>query len=166
MTTNALAAATVLLAASVAFSNPWQDAPKPADPPARPASSPQEERDHQEAEETPLAAEMEKVEHAEHFLRRSIGDAAQDAESLKRIAEAQQAILAAKLLQPKMTASVPEAERAKFLSDYRREMAGLLIEFTQLERALLDGDREAAKASYKKLHAMEEVGHNSFTSGD
>lgn len=120
---------------------------------------------HHDEPDTPLAAEMEKIEHAEHFLRRSIGDAAQDAESLKRIAEAQQAILVAKLLPPKMAASLPAAEQAKFVAAYRSTMGQLLIEFTALERALLDGDREAAKAAYKRLHGMEEDGHAEFTDG-
>ncbi|MBL8840664.1 MAG: hypothetical protein JNL90_03940 [Planctomycetes bacterium] len=166
---NVALAASAVIASALALLVPLQDAPKPPAAPAAPQERPRGEgRGHHEEHdegETPLAEAMEKIEHAEHFLRRSIGDAAQDGESLKRIAEAQQAILTAKLLHPKMTASLPEAEQAKFLSGYRHEIAGLLIEFTNLERALLNGDRDAAKASYKKLHAMEESGHSEFTDG-
>jgi soluble cytochrome b562 len=115
--------------------------------------------------ETPLMAEMEKIKQAEQFLRRSTGDPAQDGESLKQIAVAQQAILVSKLLPPKMAANVPEAERPKFLAEYRKTMAQLLIEFATLEKALLVGDRDAAKAACKKLHAMEEDGHAEFTDG-
>ncbi len=117
------------------------------------------------AVETPLMVEMEKIEQAENFLRRSIADPAKDAESLQQIAVAQQAILVSKLLPPKMAANVSEAERPKFLAEYRKGMAQLLIEFATLERALLDGDRDAAKAAYKRLHAMEEDAHAEFTDG-
>ncbi len=136
---------------------PLQDAPQPPAAPAAAAAA--------EEGDTPLMVEMEKIEQAEQFLRRSIGDAAQDAESLKQVAIAQQAILASKLMAPKMVTNVPEADRPKFLAEYRKSMASLLIEFTHLEQALLDGDRAAAKLAYKKLHAMEETGHNDFTDG-
>lgn len=152
-----------------------QEAPKPPPAPA-PQGEPRHEprgqgregregRGHHEEDETPLAQQMEKIEHAEHFLRRAINDPKQDGESLARIAEAQQAILTAKLLKPKMTGSLPDDEQAKFVVNYRHDIAGLLIEFTNVERALLDGDRDAAKAAYKKLHEMEEAGHNEFTDG-
>ena len=166
---SSLALLPLLLLGAAAFARLPQDTPKP---PAAPQGAPpqggppREGRDHHKEVDTPLAQQMEQIEHAEHFLRRSIGDAAQDVESLKQIAAAQQAILTAKLLQPKMTASLPEAEQAKFLSGFRHEIAGLLIEFTNLERALLDGDRDAAKAAYKKLHDMEESGHSEFTEGE
>jgi len=117
------------------------------------------------ATDTPMMVEMEKIEQAANFLRRSIADPAQDAESLQQIAVAQQAILVSKLLPPKMAANVPEAERPKFLAEYRKTMAQLLIEFATLERAVIDGDREAAKAAYKRLHSMEEDGHAEFTDG-
>jgi hypothetical protein len=120
---------------------------------------------HDEAD-TPLMIEMEKIEHAEHFLRRHSGDATKDAESLQQIDLAQRAICAAKLLSPKMAANVPEAERPKFLAEFRKTMAQLLIEFATLEKSLLDGDREACKAGCKKLHGMEEDGHAEFTDGE
>jgi hypothetical protein len=44
-------------------------------------------------------------------------------------------------------------------------MAALLIEWTNLELTLLNGDKDASLASYKKLEAMEEEGHNVFTEG-
>lgn len=145
-----------LIAGSLAWSaaRPPQDAS--ADAPGAAAVEPGD---------TPLMALMEKIEHAEHFLRKSIADPGQDAASLEQIDAAQRAILAAKLLPPKMTPNVPEPERPRFLADYRKMMAALLIEFCHLERALLDGDRDAAKAAYKRLHLMEEEGHNSFTDG-
>lgn len=158
---NAALSASVLIASALALLVPLQDAA----PPAAPAAAAPTAAHAAEEGDTPLMVEMEKIEHAEHFLRRSIGDAAQDADSLKQIAIAQQAILSAKLMPPKMAANVPEADRPKFLAEYRKTMAGLLIEFATLERALLDGDRDAAKASYKKLHAMEESGHSEFTDG-
>jgi len=148
----AVVPSSLLVAALAAFAPPPQEAPKP---PAAGAK-------HEEAD-TPLMVEMEKIEHAEHFLRKHSGDATKDVESLQQIDLAQRAICAAKLLHPKMAANVPEADRPKFLAEYRKTMAQLLIEFATLEQALLDGDREAAKAGCRKLHGMEEDGHAAFT---
>jgi len=115
--------------------------------------------------DTPLMLEMKKIETAEHFLKRAVLDPAQDAQSLEQIAIAEQACLAAKLLVPKVLATVPESERAQFHKDYRKGMASLLIEFLNLETALLDGDRDKARVLCRKLHELEESGHNTFTDG-
>jgi hypothetical protein len=62
-----------------------------------------------------------------------------------------------------MASTVPEADRPAFARDFRKGVAALLVEFTNLELALLDGDADKAVASYKKLEAMEDEGHNQFT---
>lgn len=149
----------VLAAVAWSFVPPFTVTVAPQEAQAPPAAK------HEEGD-TPLMTEMKVIETAEHFLRKSVGDASKDSESLKQIDLAQRAVLAAKLLPPKMAANVPEADRPKFLAEYRKMMAQLLIEFATCEKALLDGDREAAKASCRKLHGMEEDGHAEFTDGE
>jgi soluble cytochrome b562 len=117
-------------------------------------------------DDTPLMKEMEKLDAAMEFLKRSVIDAAQDAKSLEQITLAQQACVAAKSLIPKMAPHVAEAERAKFVVSYRKGMATLLIELANLETAVLDGDRDRARATWKKLDGMKDDGHNEFTEGE
>ncbi len=125
--------------------------------------APAQEKKHDPKSETPLAQQMERIDDAMHKLKRGVRDAAQRDACLTEVANAEQACLAAKLLTPKMAPSVPEAERAAFVKDFRKGIVALLVEFTHLEVALLDGDSEKAVASFKKLEAMEDEGHNQFT---
>ena len=106
---------------------------------------------------------MERIDAALHMLKRGVRDPAQRDACLTEITNAQQACLASKLLAPKMTPSIPEGERAAFLRDYKKGIAALLIEFTNLEVAVLDGETERAVALHKKLESMEDEGHNRFT---
>ena len=116
--------------------------------------------------DTPLEQQMVKIDDAMLFLRRSLQDAKQDAASFEQIATAQRACVEAKQLDPKMAPRVAESERAAFLRDYRKGMAAQLIEWAQLETALLDGDREAAQALWKKLDRGKEAAHERFTEGE
>ena len=117
-------------------------------------------------DDTPLMKEMEKLDAAMEFLKRSVVDAAQDAKSLEQITIAQQACVASKAMTPKLAAKTPDPERAKFVAGYRKGMAAVLIELAQLETAVLDGDRERARALWKKLDGMKDEGHNEFTEGE
>jgi hypothetical protein len=117
-------------------------------------------------DDTPLTKEMEKLEQAMEVLQRSVLDAAKDSTSLEQLVVAEQACLAAKQLTPKMAPRVAEAERPKFLAGYRKRMGTMLIELVKLEQAVLDGDREQARALWKKLDAMKDDGHNEFTEGE
>jgi len=125
--------------------------------------APAQEKKHDPKSETPLAQQMERIDDAMHKLKRGVRDATQKDACLTEVVNAQQACLAAKLLTPKMTATLPEAERADFVRDFRKGVAALLVEFTNLEMALLDGDADKSVAIYKKLEAMEDEGHNRFT---
>lgn len=113
--------------------------------------------------ETPLSQQMEKIDDAMTFLKRGLREPAKHDDCLAQVATAQAACVAAKLLVPKMAATLPEAARPKFVADYRKGMAALLIEFTSLELALLNGDQDGSLASYKKLEKMKDEGHEAFT---
>jgi len=116
-------------------------------------------------DDTPLMKEMEKLDAAMEFLKRSLRDPTQDARSLEQLAAAEQACLACKPMVPKLAASLPEGERPTLVTNYRKGMAALLIELLNLEVALLDGNHEQARALWKKLDAMKDEGHNEFTDG-
>lgn len=112
---------------------------------------------------TPLAQQMEKIDDAMTFLKRGLRDPAKRDECLAQVATAQTACVTAKVLVPKMAATTAEAGRPAFVAGYRKGMAALLIEFTNLEVTLLDGNQDASLASYKKLEKMKDDGHEAYT---
>ena len=150
-----------LIAASLALGPTVQEA-KPDPKPDAPKSRAEKKKGHDEGD-TPLAQQMERIDAALHMLKRGVRDPAQRDACFIEIINAQQACFASKLLAPKMTPSIPEGERAAFLRDYKKGIAALLIEFTNLEVAVLDGETERAVALHKKLESMEDEGHNRFT---
>jgi hypothetical protein len=130
------------------------------------AAAPRAQESRSQSDDTPLMKEMEKLDAAMEFLKRSVRDPAQDEQSLEQVVLAQQASLASKQMMPRMAAHVPEPERAKFAAEYRKAMATTLAELAHLEVALLEGDRDKARSLWKKLDSMKDEGHNTFTEGE
>ncbi len=106
---------------------------------------------------------MLELESALKKLRRSIRKEEEDAASLASLQRIQEAALRCKTLVPALAADLPEAERPAFLRAYRREMAAFLEKAVACEIALLDGDREKARALQKALADMETPAHERFT---
>ena len=117
----------------------------------------------QEPGEDALEDHMLLMESAMKRLRRSLRDPEKRDDSLGYLVKMQEAALAAKQLQPRMTAGVPEEERAAFLAAYRRDAAVLLRSLVELEIAVLEGDEAKAKELYDRLAELEETGHERFT---
>lgn len=136
--------------------------PGPVTAPVRAAAETKSEKKEKKAD-TELAKQMEKIDSAMKKLRRSLRQKEQNAQSLELVAQMQAAALACKGMTPAMAPTIPEAQRAKWLGDYRKQMAQLLSEMANLEVALLDGDNEKAQQIHKKLGEMEDAGHEKFT---
>lgn len=113
--------------------------------------------------DTELQKQMEVIEHGMDKLKKSLKDAAKNAESLTTLLEMQTAAQASKLEKPKMTAAVPEAERATFLTSYRKQIIALQQKLLELESVLLDNDSAEAEQVYRALKVLEEDGHEKFT---
>lgn len=114
-------------------------------------------------EESPLIVNMEVIEDGLRALRADLSDATKLTARLGLVLEMQNAAKAAKVLLPPIAEQQPESERAAFAVAYRKEMIAVEEELLRLERAILDSNLEAAKASYKALKQMEEDGHARFT---
>ena len=132
-------------------------------PTAARAAAPAAEKKEPKKADTELAKQMEVIDQGMKKLRRSLRQKEQNAQSLELITQMQAAALACKAQTPVMTPTIPEAQRAKWLADYRKQMAQLLSEITNMEVALLDGDNEKAQQIHKKLGEMEDAGHEKFT---
>ena len=114
-------------------------------------------------EETPMHQQMEVIEDGLKSLRRGLRKPENNPQSLETVLAMQQAAWVCKGLEPAMMSSVPEAERAQFLADYRKDMAICMKAMLDLEIALLDGDNEKAQELYKTLKIQEDEGHEKFT---
>lgn len=114
-------------------------------------------------EHGPLEERMHAMEDAIRALRRSLRDPAKQADSLASLAKLEADIIAAKSETPRMAPKVPEAERPKFLVDYRREMIRMLEQALAVEKAVLDGKQDEALAAFEALRALEDPAHARFT---
>jgi len=115
------------------------------------------------APDSVLESHMHGIEDALHALRRSLKDPAKSADSLASIAKLQTDAVVAKSELPRMLPHVPEAERAAFVVEYRREMVRLLEASLKLESAVLDGKPEPIQAAFEALRSMEDPAHDRFT---
>ena len=119
-----------------------------------------------EHEETELAQQMETIEDTVKLLRKHLKEPSTWPQALEALAEIERLSLACKALAPASAEKLPEAERAAFVSAYRRTMVDFLMRQLELEAALLDGDAEAAKAAFDRFRAMEDSAHERFAPED
>jgi hypothetical protein len=117
-------------------------------------------------EETELGSHMEKIEDTLKLLRKNLKEPATYPAALDALFEIQHHSLQAKKLVPAHAAKLPEAERAAFVKEYKKEMIVLLRHQLELETALLDGNAEAAKVAFDKFREMEDPSHERFAPED
>lgn len=115
------------------------------------------------AEDTELAKQMEEMDDEMKKLRKSLKDAATNAASLETLTKLQQLTVTSKALTPAKAAAMPEAEKAKFVAAYRKDMAGLLAAYAQIEVAVLDGENAKAEDLFKGLKKIEDDGHEKYS---
>jgi hypothetical protein len=117
----------------------------------------------QGAEDSELMKQMEVIQDELKKLRKSIKAPAENAQSLESLDKMQQATVASKAQTPAKAKNVPEAERAKFVAAYRKEMAAMLEHLCKIEVALLDNDNAKAEELFKGLKKIEDDGHEKFS---
>ncbi len=109
-----------------------------------------------------LHSEMEDMDDDFKKLKRTVRKAEQNAESLKLISAIQARAVKSKEMIPTKAQKLPDAERAKFVAAYRKEMAAVLIDFCQMEQAILDGDNTKAQDIYKAVVEREDKDHDVY----
>ncbi len=117
-------------------------------------------------EKTELHHRMKEMDDAMKKLRRTLKSADTNADSLDLIAKIEQLAVTCKSMTPSKAATLPEADRPKFIASYRKEMAGLLTEVCKMESAVLDGDNAKAQEIFANLKEMEDKGHDKFNEDD
>jgi hypothetical protein len=115
-----------------------------------------------EVKKSELRKQMEQMDESMKKLKRTVRKAEFDKETLELIGHMEQVAVTCKSMTPSKAASVPEADRAKFIAGYQMGMASLLSDMCQLEIAVLKGDQVKAHDLYKKLKDDEDKGHDAF----
>ncbi len=152
MNQSLLLALACILAAPLA-AQPAPPAPSPA---TTPAAAPHADED------TELHDKMYDLRAAYNKLRKQIADPAANASSLALVAKLRLAAEASAALVPERAASVPEADRDKFIEAYKTKMQAFLIEVQKLEAALQAGNNDEAAPLLARLGAMQKEGHKEF----
>jgi soluble cytochrome b562 len=134
-------------------------------PAARAADEPKKEKKEGQ-EDTPLQKEMESIEKEMKNLRRTLRKAEQKDDSLKSVASIKASATKCKDLVPAMAKTVPEAQREKFVADFRKSMDEFIGEVDKLEAAVKAGKTDDALEIHKHLKDLEDAGHEKFTQSD
>lgn len=112
--------------------------------------------------ETPLGEQMDVISKSFRALRKQIADPAQNENSLTLVAKLHDAAVEALKFEPAKTKDLPEAERAKFVENYRAGMKQFIATADQLSAALKAGKNDQAKELLGKLNSEQKEGHKEF----
>lgn len=112
--------------------------------------------------ETELTKKMDKMNGAFRKLRRQATDATRNADSLEQVAILKEFAAEAVKLEPAKAATIPEADRAKWVADYRAKMKETQATIDKLEAALKAGQNEEAGKLVNELNAQQRAGHKEY----
>lgn len=145
----------VILGLAVA---PGLRAQAPAPAPAAPAAPAAGKDD----DDTELGDKMDKVSSAYKKLRKLLPDATQNEAALKQVAIIHDAAVDALKLTPAKAADLPEADRAKFVSDFQAEMKKFIGKVDDLTAALKTNDNATAQKIFDDMGQQEKDDHKEF----
>ena len=113
--------------------------------------------------DTELAKQMEIIDEGIKKLRRTLRKAESNAESLEWIDKIEKAATKSKDLTPAMAAKIPEAERAKWVENYKKDMDAFIKNLGEMRAAVKDSKNDKAQEIYKTLKQQEDKGHEKYT---
>lgn len=137
-----------------------QDAPKPAQPPAH---KQKKEKDHPD---TDIEKAMKKMGGAFRKLRGQAKAGAFTPDAVDLVATMKAAATEAAKHDPLKTKEIPEADRAKFVADYKAKMDEFNTTLDSLTEALKAGKTTDAVALVGKLGKLQHSGHEEFQPKD
>lgn len=114
------------------------------------------------AADSELEKQMKNIGENTKALKQTVGDSARKSESLSAIGHMIRSAENARMLIPKKTAELPEADRARFIADFQKQIDGLIAQFKQIEADLTAGKTDDAKADFAKIGGMKREGHEKF----
>ena len=112
--------------------------------------------------DSPLEGQMKILARGTRQLSQQITDPAKQQETVTLIESLKKAALDSKAFDPESTSSVPKADQAKFLADYRTDMDELADAFGQVEEAVKAGQYDKAKSLLATVNSIKKEGHGKF----
>jgi soluble cytochrome b562 len=113
-------------------------------------------------DDTPLEKQMQIMARSMKQLSLQLADSTKQQESIMLLETLKQAASDSKGLDPRKTASIPHADREKFLTAYKAQMDKLSEAFNQIEEALKAGKYDQAKAQLATVGSIKKEGHSKF----
>ena len=113
--------------------------------------------------DTELAKQMEVIDEAVKKLRRTLRKAESNKDSLELIDKVEKAATKSKDLVPALAAKKPEADRAKFVENYKKDMDAFIKSVGEMKAAVEAGQNDKAQEVYKNLKTQEDKGHEKYT---
>ena len=113
--------------------------------------------------DTQLAKQMEVIDESLKKLRRTLRKPDSNPDSLVLIEKLEKACIASKDLVPAMAEKVPEAERAKWVEAYKKDMDATIKTVGEMKAAVKANNNDKANELYKTLKQQEEKGHEKYT---
>ena len=113
-------------------------------------------------DDTPLEKQMQIMARSMKQLSQQITDSTKQQESIMLLETLKKAASDSKGLDPRKTASIPQADRGKFLTAYKAQMDKLSEAFNQIEEALKAGKYDQAKVQLATVGSIKKEGHSKF----
>ena len=95
-------------------------------------------------------------------LSQQVVDPSKQQENITLLESLKKAAVDSKALDPRKTASVPQADRNKFLADYRTDLDELKDAFDQIKEAVKAGQYDKAKSLIATVNSIKKEGHGKF----
>jgi hypothetical protein len=118
--------------------------------------------DAKKDDQTELGGHMEKIGGAWRAIKRQVADASKNEDTLKRLAVIKDNMNAALKLQPEKTADLPEADRAKFVANYKDSLKNEMALVAKVEAAVKAGDNAGAAKLVADVDQAQKDAHKEF----
>jgi hypothetical protein len=131
---------------------------------ARAAAAAQDDKEKKVADlDTELAKQMEVIDSGMKKLRRSLRKPESNKESLETIEKVHAAAVKSKDMTPAMASKIPEAERAKWVAAYKKDMEAMIKTVEEMRDAVKDNKNDKAQELHASLKKQEDKGHEKYT---
>jgi soluble cytochrome b562 len=117
---------------------------------------------HAEESDSPLEKQMQILARGMRQLSQQVVDPSKQQENITLLESLKKAAVDSKALNPRKTASVPQADRDKFLADYRTDLDELKDAFDQIKEAVKAGQYDKAKSLIATVNSIKKEGHGKF----
>ena len=117
---------------------------------------------HAEEADSPLEGEMKILARGTKQLSQQVTDPTKQQENITLLESLKKAATDSKALTPRKTTSVPQADREKFLADFRTDLDELKDAFGQIEEAVKAGQYDKAKSLLAMANSIKKEGHGKF----